>query len=485
MGMSSTQRRARGGGWVMAALLAGLSGCATVGSDYRAPTVAVPVNWTASGAAVPDDHDAPGPWWRMFQDPLLERLVTQALAHNQDLEIALARLRQARAERAQIASASRPEVSIGGAAEAAHHGGRSDEAWQLGIDASWTLDLFGGTRRAVEAADAGIQALAEDRDALQASLVAELVADYAGLRATQHRLSIARDEVATLIDVERLAEQAHRSGLGTLADAALARAERATAQARLPGLEADIARLGHALGVLTGGFPGDWQAALRGSAPMLPSPEHWPRSLPSEVIGQRPDLRADERRLAAATAQIGVAQAQGFPAFRIPLGIGTTADTIRALFSAATRTWSVGLQGRQVLYDAGRTRAATAAAQANAEAVRRIYERDIRVALREVEDALTAWTSERRRQAPLQAAVVDSEQALDDAMQLYAQGLRAYQPVLVAQRTVHQTRDDQVLGQLAELRALVALQTALGAQVAVAETPATGTGTADGSAFAR
>ncbi|MBB3344575.1 efflux transporter outer membrane subunit [Luteimonas sp. RC10] len=470
----------------MAALLAGLSGCATVGPDYRAPTVAVPADWTAPGATVrDDDRDAPGPWWRTFQDPLLERLVTQALAHNQDLDIALARLRQARAERAQIASASRPEVSIGGAAEAAHHGGRSDEAWQLGIDASWTLDLFGGTRRAVEAADAGIQALAEDRDALQAGLVAELVADYAGLRATQHRLSIARDEVATLIDIERLAEQAHRSGLGTLADVALARAERATAQARLPVLEADIARLSHALGVLTGGFPGDWQAALHGPAPMLPSPAHWPRSLPSEVIGQRPDLRADERRLAAATAQIGVAQAQGLPAFRIPLGIGTTADTIRALFSAATRMWSVGLQGRQVLYDARRTRAATAAAQANAEAVRRIYERDIRVALREVEDALTAWTSERRRQASLQAAVVDSEQALDDAMRLYAQGLRAYQPVLVAQRTVHQTRDDQVLGQLAELRALVALQTALGAQVAVAETPATGTGTAEGSASTR
>ncbi|MEN5118697.1 efflux transporter outer membrane subunit [Luteimonas sp. TWI662] len=459
----------------MAALLAGLSGCTTVGPDYRAPTVAVPADWIAPAVALrDDDREAPGPWWRTFQDPLLESLVTQALAHNQDLDIALARLRQARAERAQIASASRPEVSIGGAGGATHSDGRSAQAWQLGIDASWTLDLFGGTRRAVEAADAGIQALADDHDALQASLVAELVTDYVGLRATQIRLSIARDELATLIDSARLAEQAHRSGLGTLADVAQARAERATAQARLPVLEADIARFSHALGVLAGGFPGDWQAALRVPAPMSPSPTYAARALPSDVIRQRPDLRADERRLAQATAQIGVAQAQGFPAFRIPLGIGTTAGTIRELFSTATLAWSAGMQGRQVLYDAGRARGATAAAQANADAVRRIYERDIRVALREVEDALIAWTSERERQASLQSAVVDSEQALDDATRLYAQGLRGYLPVLVAQRTVQQARDAQVLGRWAELRAAVALHTALGAQVAVAGAPAVG-----------
>lgn len=311
---------------MLASLLAVLAGCTTVGPDYRTPTLDVPAHWIDANVAMSDgDHDGLRTWWRAFQDPLLDRLVDQTLTHNQDLDIALARLRQARAERVQIASAALPEVSVGATGQtvrsskalSAQPGGRA-RTWHLGFDASWELDLFGGTRRAVEAADAGIQALAEDHRALQVSLVAELVSDYAGLRAAQLRLAIAQDSIRTLAEAERLAEQAHRSGLGTLADVTQARAERETAEAQPPLLEADIARFSHAIGVLAGGFPGDWHADLATSAPALPMPADLPLSLPSEVIRQRPDLRADERRLAAATAQIGVAEAARFPTFRIP-----------------------------------------------------------------------------------------------------------------------------------------------------------------------
>ncbi|WP_323370430.1 TolC family protein, partial [Pseudomonas helleri] len=218
----------------------------------------------------------------------------------------------------------------GSKALSAQSGGKA-RTWHLGFDASWELDLFGGTRRAVEAADAGIQALAEDHRALQVSLVAELVSDYAGLRAAQLRLAIAQDNIHTLTEAERLAERAHLSGLGTLADVTQARAEREMAEAQPPLLEADIASFSHAIGVLAGGFPGDWHADLATPAPALPMPADLPLSLPSDVIRQRPDLRADERRLAAATAQIGVAEAARFPTFRIPLGIGTTASVIHDL----------------------------------------------------------------------------------------------------------------------------------------------------------
>lgn len=456
---------------LLASLSAVVAGCTTVGPDYRAPTLDVPAHWIEADAAMPGgDHDGMRTWWRSFHDPLLDRLVGRALAHNQDLDIALARLRQARAERVQIASAAMPEVSVGAAGEAvrgskalgAQPGGQA-RTWHLGFDASWELDLFGGTRRAVEAADAGIQALAEDHRALQASLVAELVSDYAGLRAAQLRLTIAQDNIRTLAKAERLAEQAHRSGLGTLADVTQARAERETAEAQPPLLEADIARFSHAIGVLAGGFPGDWHAALATPAPALPMPADLPLSLPSDVIRQRPDLRADERRLAAATAQIGVAQAERFPVFRIPLGFGTTASVIHDLFSGASLAWSAALQGSQSLYDAGRARAGVTAAQANADAVRRVYERDVRSALRDVEDALTAWSSERQRQAALQKAVADSQQALEQAAQLYARGLSAYLPVLVAQRSLNQARDALALSQLAQLQGGIALFKALGA----------------------
>lgn len=456
---------------LLTSLLATLVGCTPVGPDYRAPTPEVPANWIEADAVVPgSDQEGLRTWWRAFQDPLLDQLVDQTLAHNQDLDIALARLRKARAERVQIAAAGLPEVSIGVAGEAvrgskalgSQPGGQA-RTWHLGFDASWEPDLFGATRRAVEAADAGIQALAEDRRALQLSLVAEVVSDYAGMRTAQQRLLIAQDNIRTLVEAERLAEQAQRSGLGTLADVTQARAEREMAEAQPPLLHADVARFSHAIGVLTGGFPGDWHAALATPAPALPMPADLPLSLPSDVIRQRPDLRADERRLAAATAQIGVAEAQRFPSFRIPLGLSTSASVIHDLFSGASLAWSAAMQGSQSLYDDGRTRAGVTAAQANADAVRRVYERDLRAALRDVEDALTAWTGERQRQAALQKAVADSQQAQQQATQLYARGLSAYLPVLVAQRSLNQARDTLALSQLAQRRGEIALYKALGA----------------------
>lgn len=452
-------------------LLAGLAGCTTAGPDYHRPVVQVPANWVEAGAAMKNsDHDGLRSWWQSFQDPMLDSLVDQVLARNQDLDIALARLRQARAEREQIASSSGPTVSAGGSGEArrsskaltSQSGGES-WAWHFGFDASWEPDLFGGTRRALEAADAGIEALAADHRALQASLAAELVSSYAGLRATQQRLGIARDNIRTLVDTERLAGQAHRMGLGTLADVMQARAERETAEAQPPLMEADIARFSHAIGVLAGGFPEDGHAALAKLSPMLTMRTPVPLSLPSEVIRQRPDLRADERRLAAASAQIGVAEAERFPRFRIPLGIGTTASIIHSLFSGASLAWSAGMQGSQSLYDGGRARAGVTAAQANADAARLVYEKDVRLALRDVEDALVTWTSERQRQASLSKAVASSQQALEHSTRLYGRGLSAYLPVLVAQRTVNQARDEQILSQLEEVRGIIALYRSMGA----------------------
>ncbi|WP_291440104.1 efflux transporter outer membrane subunit [Desulfovibrio sp.] len=466
-------------------LLMSLSGCMAVGPDYKAPALNLPVNWTEAGngevtngvnnsvnnnSVTISSQDGLHTWWRSFNDPLLDRMVDQTLAQNQDIGIALARLRQARAERVQTASAFGPTILAGGSGEtrrtskalSSQPGGESRK-WLVGLDASWELDLFGGTRRAVEAADAGIEAIAEDHRALQVSLVAELVSNYAGLRATQLRLAIAHDNIRTLREGERLADQAYRHGMGTLVDVMQARAERETAEAQPPSLEADIARFSHAIGVLAGGFPGDWRTELANSSSVLPIPARLPLSLPSEVMRQRPDIRADERRLAAATAQIGVAEAERFPRFSIPLGISSTVSAIHNLFSIASQAWAAGGQAGQSIYDGGRASAGVRAAQAKADAVKLVYERDVRLALRDVEDALTALTSERLRQASLKEAVSDSQKALEQATRLYGRGLSAYMPVLVAQRTVNHARDALALSQWEEVRGVVALYKSLGA----------------------
>lgn len=455
-----------------ALLVTWLSGCTTVGPDYHPPQVSVPPQWSeAHGEVTAADRERLRAWWRAFNDQTLDRLVDQALANNQDLGIAQARLQQARAERIQIASGLVPTVSAGGLAEALRSSKTLDwppgigqsRTWRAGFDASWELDVFGGTRRKVESADAGIAALTHDHRALQVSLLAELAADYAALRTSQARLNIARDNIRNQGEGERLAERALQRGLGTSAEVALARAEREAAEAQPPVLEADIARLSHAIGVLAGGFPGDWRATLATSAPTLPVAPALPLALPSEVIRQRPDLQADERRLAGTTAQIGVAEAARFPHFSIPLSLGTTASLLHDLFSGASLAWSVGVQASQTLYDGGRARAGVMAARAGAAAARLAYERDVRLALREVEDALTALNSERQRQVSLAAAVDDSQRALDRATRLYRTGLSAYLPVLVAQRAANQARDALALSQWGEVRGAIALYKALGA----------------------
>ncbi|SAI65374.1 outer membrane efflux protein [Bordetella ansorpii] len=454
------------------ALLTTLPGCTAVGPDYHPPQVDLPARWTEPhGSFAVADRERLRTWWRAFGDPMLDRLVDQALANNQDLGIAQARLRQARAERVQIASSLQPAISAGAAADALRSSKALDwppgigqsRTWRAGFDASWELDVFGGTRRAVEAADAGIDALSDDLHALQVSLLAELAADYAELRTAQARLAIARDNIGNLREGERLAERALRGGLGTPAEVAQARAEREAAQAQPPVLEAAVARLSHAIGVLAGGFPGDWRAALAESAPVLPVAPALPLALPSEVIRQRPDLQADERRLAAATARIGVAQAARLPRFSIPLSLGTTASLLHDLFSGASLAWSAGVQAGQSLYDGGRARAGVAVEQAGAAAARLAYERDMRLALRDVEDALTTLNSERQRQASLMAAVADSQQALDRATRLYRGGLSAYLPVLIAQRSANQARDALALSRAGEVRGAIALYKALGA----------------------
>ena len=191
------------GAFLLVPLLLNLSGCLSVGPDYVRPTLNVPANWVEAKSTLPgSSQDGLRMWWRSFNDPQLDRLVDLALEHNQDIGIALARLRQARAERVQTASAFGPTIIGGGAGEARRTSealtgqvGGESRTWLAGFDASWELDIFGGTRRAVEAADAGIEAIAEDHRALQVSLVAELVSNYAGLRATQLRLAIAHDNI--------------------------------------------------------------------------------------------------------------------------------------------------------------------------------------------------------------------------------------------------------------------------------------------------
>lgn len=446
-----------------------LAGCMTVGPDYRAEPVVHPQAW--HGATDPGDGAARmRQWWQAFDDPALTQLVDQALAANQDLGIAREHLRAARAERDRIASRSGPTIGVGATGEALRSsevldwppGIGQSRTFSTGFDAQWELDIFGGTRRAIEAAGADSEAVAFEADAIRISLLAELAADYVALRTTQLRLKVAQENVRNLQAGEAITREALRKGLGTSLEIAQAQAERELAEAQLPTLDAQIEVIAHALGVLTGGYPGDVLRLAQDDTSRLPAPPTLPLALPSEVLAQRPDLRADERRLAAANARIGVATAERYPHFSIPLTLGTTASVLGDLFSGASLAWSVALSAQHTLYDGGRANAGVTIAQADAQAQRLIYERDVRRAFRDVEDALSRLNAERRRADALAAAVADSTQALARSERLYLRGLTGYLPVLAAQRVAFRARDAQVLGQATQLRDSIALYKALG-----------------------
>jgi len=454
------------------ALCAALGGCTALGPDYAPETPLHPPSWSTP---LPDAPNAGGEpladWWQSFGDPVLDRLAGLALAHNQDLGIAHQRLLQARAERDQVASRLGPELGAGADASASRSARALDyppgigesRSYRLGLDASWEIDLFGGRRRAAEAAQAQAQAVEEDEHALRVSLMAEVAASYATLRATQERVLIARDNIASLAAAQHLAETACRHGLGTTVEVSQARAERELGEARVPALRGDEARLIHALGVLAGGFPGDLKEILEAGPPTPMGAPALPAGVPSEMLRNRPDILAAERRLAAASAQIGVAEAERFPKFVIPLSLGSAASLVHDLFSDASIAWSIGAGASQSLYDGGRTRAGVRAALAHAQAQRLAYEQSVRRAFQDVEDALAGLNAQRSRQAALAAAVRDSQTALDRSTRLYRNGLSGYLSVLTAQRATYQARDALALSRLAHVQHVIGLYKALGA----------------------
>lgn len=452
-------------------LILQLGGCAAVGPNYRPEPPAHPAGWSTTESTHYAQEQELAHWWRLFNDPVLNQLVDSALLHNQDLAIARQRLLQARAERERSAGLLEPEINAGAETTTAQWSTKLDNAptparsktYRLGLEASWEIDVFGGRRRSLEAADAQVQAVENDGRTILVSLLAELADDYAALRTTQQRMSIAQDNLAALTTAERLAVKAYSHGLGTAAEVAQARAEREINQARVPEFAGEAERLMHAIGVLIGDFPATQRGMLNRQEAALTVPPALPLSLPSEVVRRRPDIRAAERRLAAANAGIGVAIAADFPRFTIPLGLDTTASLLHQLFSAQSFAWVLSGSVQQSVYNGGKNNAAVQEARAEAEAQRLIYQQQVHLAFRDVENALSGLRTERLRHAALSAAERDSRVALTRATRLYRQGLSGYLPVLTAQRSAYQTRDALALNQLNDVQAMIGLYKALGA----------------------
>jgi outer membrane protein, multidrug efflux system len=446
----------------------------TVGPDYRPPEVEVPPVWSAQAASGPAELSA---WWTTFGDATLTALVERALAASPDVRAAQARVMEARALRG-LAEAERwpsggvsgsyarqriseNEPVIGTLAPPAGFPFEND-VYQASFDASWELDLFGGRRRAREAAVAEVQAFEAEREGVSVSLAAEVARDYVELRALQQRLAITRDNLALQADALAIAQVRYEGGLVNELDVSQAAALRAGTEALIPALEQAERHALHRLAVLAGLPPGALLGELSAALPLPLAPPRVPAGLPSELLRRRPDVRRAERRLAAATARIGVETAELFPSVALSGEVGSRSTESGELTDGASRFFAVGPALDWRLLDFGRIRARIDAQSARQVQALAAYEQAVLIALRDVEDALTACAKEELRHASLSEEVRESGRSVETAGVLYAEGRVTFLAVLDAQRSLHSAQDRRVQSAQAMAANVIALFKALG-----------------------
>ncbi len=455
--------------------LCALAGC-TVGPDYRPPHVDVPAGW-AEHAATPAELERTRArmrdWWASFHDPVLDRLVALAIASNLDLRIAGQRLLAAQDMREALSAALAPQVDFSGQAGIQRFSttlefpplpgvSPSNRLWSPGFTASWELDVFGRIHRQIEAQDAELGADIEARRGMLLALLGELATDYVALRSAQREVVIAERNIRAAREGLELTQRVFTQGLGTSLQVAQAQAELETEQATTSPLRTRIAQLSHAIAVLLGQLPGSLEAMLLRPAP-LPQAPGLPVALPSMVIANRPDIREAERRYAEASADIGVAVAQLYPDFSLPLSLGVQSSMVHELLAADSLAFQLVLSAAEPIYHGGRINARVREARAEAESARLSYQRTVLVAFREVEDRLVAYRDDTGRSAVLHRAAADNALALSRSRRLYSAGLSGFLDVLSAERATYQSEDAAALGDLARLTDAISLYVAIGA----------------------
>jgi multidrug efflux system outer membrane protein len=523
------------------ATIAGLTIAACkVGPDYHPPETPTPSAWAglsnevtpapASGKTASADASravagAPdvATWWGTLNDATLTSLIVRAASANLDVQQAEARIRQARATRTIAGAGLWPTAAA--SASVQRSGPPPRDLYRAGFDAAWELDVFGGVRRGVEAADADLSSAVEDQRAVLVSLAAEVATTYFDLRGAQEQLAIAARNLDSQLRTEDITRLRHDGGFVSGLDVANAEAQVASTRARIPTLEQVAREAIYALSVLLGQEPGSLVSelsieppplaaaaqppgaqppgatppgatppvataggatppgataggatagsatpigAIAGSAaqalePPLPKmPPQVPVGLPSDLLRRRPDIRKSEADLHAATARIGVAEADYFPKFSLTGSVGLQGGRSSSLTSFGDRFWSIGPSVSVPVFTAGRVGATVDAQRAFTDQTLAAYRKTVLVALQEVENALVSYAKEQERRAALADALNADVQAVDIATQLYTAGKTDFLNVLTAERLRFEAEDALAQSSRQVVQNLVALYKSLG-----------------------
>jgi len=489
-----------------AALLGLCAGC-TVGPQFVPPTPQAPAHWSARAMSSPSEpqpmsvvteQSAQQPaWWAAFNDPLLTSLAQRSLESNLDLRVAVLRIQEARAQRDVTAAGYWPTLS----AEAAFSRQRLSDTtptgalfnsvgnlrlpggaglsipnpynqYQLSADASWEIDLFGRVRRAVEAADAGVQVSIEDRRAVLVSVLADVALNYIQLRGAQSHLLIARDNLATIDELQQLTQQRRDAGMSTDVDVSNASAQSSATRAEVPAFELQVTQNIDQLSLLLGREPEALRAELDSAAPVPPLPDLVPIGLPAELARRRPDVREAEANLHVAIAQSGIAVADLYPRLTLSAMGGFQSETAGELLQWASRFGSIGPTLQLPVFDRGRWKTVRLY-DVRAQQAALGYQRTVLGALHEVENALASYAADQQRRAWLDATVLQDRDVLNLQRQRYESGLATFIEVLDAERSLQQNQELLIDSTTALAVDLVRLYRALGGGWEAADPPVT------------
>lgn len=472
-------------------MLLGPLGACTLGPDWHRPVATAPADfaqWHAGGAdlraPLGDAALSPAPWWQSYGDATLDALETRALAANPDLRQAMLAFAGARLTRQQTAAAAAPllDAKAGISRQRQSENGASTRLfdtigagnrdrlaqalaepftlWQGGFDAGWEPDLWGKARRATEAADAGVAERAALLAQTQQVIAGEVAQDLAELRAARRALTLARADIADArerldLDTARVAQ-----GIGSGIDLERERAALAASEAQIPALSARAAADENALTLLLGQNPGTLPPIADMATPALPD---LALGLPGDLALRRPDILAAEARLHAATARIGVARADLYPAIR--LGAGFDLDSYRSshLFDWGSRSWSIGPSLDLPLFDGGRRKAVLHLRETEQQEAALAWEDTVLKAWHEIDNALSAYAAQRQMLADLTTRDRAARAALDLVTARQAAGAAAWTDVLDARHAANAAARDLSDATARLIAAHVAVQMAIAA----------------------
>jgi len=445
------------------------AGC-TLGPDYQRPEVPLPENWRSLESSEQESL-ANTPWWELFGDPALVRLIELALAENKDLKIAVERIEEARAYYGFTRADLYPKVdatAFAGAVGASRNGlpaipsgvDNEDALFSVGATAFWELDVFGRIRRASEAQLAQLYAAEQTRRAVVLALVADVARAYVELRDFDRRLQISQRTLLSRVAYMQLARDRFEGGLTSELDWRQAEAEMHRTESLVHDFQQLVTQKENELSALLGRNPGDIGRGL--PIEELRLPPAVPAGLPSALLDRRPDVRQAEEQLASASARIGEAKALLYPSIALTGSFGWESTELGDLLDSPSKSWSIGANLLQPIFNAGQNRRRVEVAESQQRQALYAYERSILLAFREVEDFLVGLRQSGLRRNSEGQRVGAERKVLDLAELRYRGGVADYLDVLDAQRSLFNAELDEAASLRDELVNLIQLYKALG-----------------------